>query len=151
MYYINAWNGEGSYHQFGTHEVVYGAYASHARLTNIPGYQWHRGSGDRASGTIVAIEPVYIVRPNDKTLYWKYTITNTAFSGISATAVTNSSRPDDIKLFSVRSEFERWLEGNDTVPSPLPAELGSKDRIIATIEAIARQLEQLKKDVEGLK
>ncbi len=75
MYYMNAWNGEGSFHQFDAHEVVYGAGASRERLTNIPGYQWYRG-GEKSSGTIVAIEPVYIVRPNDNTLYWKYTITN---------------------------------------------------------------------------
>lgn len=151
MYYVNAWNGEGSFHQFDSHEVVYGAGASRERLTNIPGYQWYRG-GEKSSGTIVAIEPVYIVRPNDKTLYWKYTITNVNYSGISATAVANASRPDAIKVFAQREDFEEWLRGNDVAPSgTLPATLGAKEKILRTIEEMGRQLDQLKRDAQSLR
>ncbi len=151
MYYVDAWSGEASYHQFGNHEVVYGASASQKRLTNVPGYQWRR-EGEGGGGVAVGIEPVYIVRPNDPILYWKFTITNVNHSGISATAVVNSSRPDDIKMFPHRYEFEAWLSGNP-VESTTAVKQGSgtqRDEILRTIAEVVKQLEALKRQAEGL-
>lgn len=150
MYFVDATTGEGTYHQFGTHEVVYGAGASLTRLTNIPGYQWHHG-GKESSGTIVATEPVYVVRPNDRTLYWKATITNINYSGISATAVASASRPDDIKVFNRRADFDAWLyqrEAPIAVVAPAGGDL--RGRFLRAIEDLAQRLNGLRKEAESL-
>lgn len=151
MYYIDASTGVGTYHQFGSHEVVYGAGTSAARITNIPGYQWNRGA--ESQGSHVAIEPVYIVRPNDPshTMYWKYTITNISYSGISATAVANSSRPDEVHVFTDRADFEAWLQGGDSVrPVSEEATGSTKENILRTVGELSRQLDELKRQAESL-
>jgi len=112
MYFWNAHTGEGSYHEFAPNEVVYGAGATLQRISNLPGYNWMRKDGDSNSGNMIAVEPVYMTRPGENIPYWKFTITNTEFAGISATAVANGARPDDIKLFRTRNEFEAWKSGN---------------------------------------
>jgi hypothetical protein len=154
MYFTDASTGVGEFHQFGTHEVVYGAGASKDRLTNIPNYQWYHEGEKGGTGQIVAIEPVYVVRPNDPVLYWKYTITNVKNSGISATAVANSSRPDEIKVFTHRADFDSWLHGNEISTSVVGAVSGSKsgvrDELLGDIESLVRQLNVLRTHVESL-
>ncbi|HVU75561.1 MAG TPA: hypothetical protein VHD38_01845, partial [Candidatus Paceibacterota bacterium] len=99
------------------------------------------------------IEPVYVVRANDPTLYWKYTITNVNYSGISATAVTNSSKPDEIQVFRDRSLYEAWLEGADVGDRP-GANTGKggdiKIELLSTIEKISKELTTLRQRVESL-
>jgi hypothetical protein len=149
MYFTDASTGVGTYHEFNSHEVVYGAGASLKRVFNVPGYQWNNGAG--TSGVAVAIEPVYIVRPNDPVLYWKYTITNVNHTGISATAVVNASRPDDIRVFTKRVEFEEWMEGVDTSTPAAASSGGShKDQVLRMISDLARQLDALRQEVQTL-
>jgi hypothetical protein len=149
MYFVNASNGNGTFHQFGTHDVVYGANASQDRLTNISGYQWYHEDGKGGTGQMIATEPVYIVRPDDSTLYWKFTITNVKNSGISATAVANAARPDDIKVFIHRTDFESWLRGNEAAATSSSG-AGIKEELLKDIESLARQLNSLKSRAELL-
>ncbi len=161
MYFVDAATGDGTFHQFKTDEVVYGARAASLRITNIPGYQWyHKGKGDKeSSGNMIATEPVYVVRANDPTLYWKYTITNVQHSGISATAVANASKPDEITPFKTRDEFEAWKRGTVVASVAAPAasaapvgQLGQPGRreIEQLIQGIQTQLGELQKRVQAL-
>lgn len=150
MYFADASTGLGSFHQFGNHEVVYGAGASGDRMTNIPGYQWFH-PGERGGGNIVATEPVYVVRPNDPTLYWKFTITNIKYSGISATAVANAARPDDIAVFTRRADFEAWLHGKEvSQPAPGTPAASLHDQILGDIDALVKQIQTLRDRAQKL-
>lgn len=162
MYYIDASTGEGSYHEFRANEVVYGAATSLTRLTNIPGYQWYRESAGKdgaatTSGTMIAVEPVYIVKPGDRRLFWKATITNTSRTGISATAVMDASRPDDITVFGKRHEFEAWLNSREpkVAPKPVitPRSTDEKilDELVAELDGISSSLARLREKVERLR
>ncbi|MES2931151.1 MAG: hypothetical protein V4682_00445 [Patescibacteria group bacterium] len=148
MYFTDATTGRTTYHQFGSHEVVYGVGASLDRITNIPGYQWRHGD----TGVMEAIEPVYIVRQHDPTLYWKFTITNLDHSGISATAVANASRPDDVRVFTRRADFEAWLRGTETGPSGQGAQQqGTPEQaMLATLAGLEAQLKTLREQVTAL-
>lgn len=151
MYFTEASTGAGTYHEFGNHEVVYGAGAAKDRLTNIPNYQWYHSNDKGGSGSIIATEPVYVVRPNDSKLYWKFTITNRNYSGISATAVANAARPDDILVFTKRSQFEEWLHGNDSVAVVAKgSDVIGRDKILRMIEDLARLMEELKREAGKL-
>ncbi len=154
MYFTDASTGVTTFHQFGQHEVVYGAGAAKARLTNIQGYQWHHEGEKGGTGTIIAIEPVYVVRPNDPTLYWKFTITNVTYSGISATAVANSAQPDDIKVFPHRQDYESWLKGNNVSPASATAVSAAgasvRDEVLSKIEGMTRELNSLRGLVQSL-
>ncbi len=154
MYFTDASTGVTTFHQFGTHEVVYGAGAAKERLTNIQGYQWYHSGDKGGNGVMIAVEPVYIVRPNDPTLYWKFTITNVNYSGISATAVANSARPDDIKVFPVRADYESWLKGNNVSPASAPAISAAgtsvRDEVLSKIEGMTRELNSLRGLVQSL-
>lgn len=150
MYFVDAATGAITYHQYRNDEVVYGAGASLERITNIPGYQWKVGSGEKASGSMIAIEPVYIVRPNDPTLYWKFTITNVNYSGISATAVANSAKPDDILVFTHRKDFEAWLHGKE-VATVQPQPTGSsREELLQLIQDLATRLDAIRRKAESL-
>ena len=116
MYYVDAASGVGSFHEFTSHEVIYGAGGAMKRVSNIPGFQWRHEGDKESSGVAVPIEPVYIVRPNDPNLYWKFTVTNVSHSGISATLVSLASRPDEFKVFTKRADFEAWLQGKAATP-----------------------------------
>lgn len=147
MYYTDASTGASTYHQFGPHEVIYGVTASHTRITNIPGYQWKHGD----TGIMEAIEPVYIVRPHDSRLYWKFTITNAGRAGIAATAVINASQPDDLKVFQHRSDFDAWMTGAETKKNETQPVSGSlKLRILAAISGIEEQLKTLRTEADSL-
>lgn len=147
MYYIDASSGEGWYHEFGKHEVIYGADASLDRVTNIPNYQWKHS--DSNAGTMEGIEPVYIVRPSDPTLYWKFTITNEKRSGISATVVVESVRPDQYILFRKRSDFETWLQGSNVNKADIPSE-SEKKTILRVIGELEQRVNQLRTAVEAM-
>lgn len=147
MYYVDASTGAGSYHQFGTNDTHYGAGASLQRVTNIqiPGVTWFYRSGEHSGGVHVAIEPVYIARPGDPDLYWKFTVTNVQYSGIFATVVLLASNPDKSILFLKRDDFERWLRGG-----PAPTASSHKDAFRLAIESVLQQLQGLQKQVEQL-
>jgi hypothetical protein len=149
MYFTDASNGAGSYHEFDPHEVVYGAGASLKRVNNIQGYQWYDG---KSAGVAIAIEPVYIVRPDEPaTLRWKYTITNVNHTGVSATAVVNAARPDDIQVFHQRAEFEAWLRGADVPAAASPGSVatapsspgGDRARLLRMIDDLRKEVEKL--------
>jgi hypothetical protein len=146
MYFVGADGRSRFFHQFGTHSVAYGPRAALARMTTIPGYQWNTAEG---IGTTIAVEPVYIVRPNDPALYWKFTLTNVDFSGISATAVAKAARPDDIRVFTRRDDFERWLRGEEPHP-PVP-EVVAREQLVRKIEDIVSQLNELKAATQTLR
>ena len=150
MYFVNATNGIGTYHEFDSHGVVYGPAAALERMTNIPGYQWARQGGESAAGTIVATEPVYLVRPNDPALYWKFTITNIKSAGISATAVAHGSRPDDIKVFQQRADFEAWLLGEDPETIVMGEGLGTKAELQQILEQIKGLVGEFEAKVQTL-
>lgn len=141
MYFRNANTGEGSYHEFKPDEVVYGASAALDRVTNIPGYNWYRESNS-SSGNMIAVEPVYIMRPGETMLHWKFTVTNREFAGISATVVSHGSRPDDMKVFRTRAEFETWKHGGST---PTPVTKSREEKIRLFIERITNELGELRK------
>ncbi len=148
MYFVDASTGAGTYHEFKSHEVVYGAGASLKRVINIQGYQWNNGTG--SSGVAVAIEPVYIVRPHDPVLYWKYTITNVDHTGISATAVVNATRPDDIRVYQKRADFDAWMHGKDTSITAVTSGNNPKDQVLRMIDDLAKQLDALRRQAEAL-
>lgn len=135
MYFRNAFTGEGSYHEFKPNEVIYGVGAALTRVTNIPGYNWSHGE----SGNMKAVEPVYITKDGDTAPYWKFTITNIQNAGISATAVSSGSRPDEIKVFKTRDEFELWIHDQKTTPDKKESSF-NKEEIIARIKRIEQEL-----------
>lgn|GEM_PF-4990161 len=137
MYYRNAYTGEGTYHEFKPDEIIYGAGAALGRATNIQGYTWKQGSSDSSSGTTIAVEPVYLTRRGEASPYWKFTVTNHKNEGISATVVSPGSRPDEMKVFRTRDEFEAWLNSGTHTPSSVVA---SKDRE-ATIKEFLDQID----------
>jgi hypothetical protein len=140
MYFVDSHSGKGSFYEFRSHEVAYGPGAGLARITNIPGYQWRTREGH---GTMIAAEPVYVLRPKDGELYWKFTITNSTFSGISATAVARASRPDDIRVFGRRSELENWLRGDDSPPTPTSSGPAAA-HLVEKIDELARRVGELR-------
>jgi hypothetical protein len=143
MYFRNAHTGEGTYHEFKQDEVIYGASAALDRVTNLPGYTWYRERDKSSSGNMIAVEPVYIMRPGESTLYWKFTVTNREFAGISATVIAPASRPDDMKIFRTRAEFEAWKRGETIEPNATPE---SKDvRVKALFDKINNDLAELRK------
>lgn len=150
MYYRNAFTGDGSYYEFSQQETAYGAGAALERMSNIQGYAWSTGKG---GGTIQATEPVYIKRPGDAQMYWKFTVTNLAHSGISATAVVPAAKPDEIKLYHTRDEFDLWLEGRiaNSTPSVVDGTTGVKEKINAIITQIEAKLGELKQLAEQAK
>jgi hypothetical protein len=162
MYYTDASTGEMSYHEFSSHEVVYGAGATLDRMVNIPNYQWyHKGGkvGDTGSGTMIRVEPVYVVRPKDPKLYWKATITNVSHSGISATVVADASRPDDFLIFTKRAEFEAWLHQRESKASSLPVtqvvapQTGGSGKfrkeLLDQLDVLTAELQKLRQKVES--
>lgn len=163
MYYTDASTGEMSYHEFNSHEVVYGAGATLDRMVNIPNYQWyHKGEklGDGGSGTMIRVEPVYVVRPKDPKLYWKATITNVSNSGISATVVADASRPDDFLIFTKRTEFEAWLHQREgkvlsqpstqTTTPPVLTTGKFRSELLTEIDLLSAEVLKLRKKVESL-
>lgn len=151
MYFRNAHTGEGSYHEFKQDEVVYGAGAALGRATNISGYNWKQRHGDSTSGTTIAVEPVYFTRPGESVPYWKFTVTNQEFAGISATIVSHGSRPDDMKIFRTRVEFEAWKKGGELKPKTVaPAGVGSA-AALSTEDAIRGYLDRIDAEVLALR
>jgi hypothetical protein len=83
------------------------------------------------------------MRPGESTLYWKFTVTNREFAGISATVIAPASRPDDMKIFRTRAEFEAWKRGETIEPNATPE---SKDvRVKALFDKINNDLAELRK------
>ncbi len=124
MYYLNLATGARSRYVFGTDEIVYGVSAIMARVTSIGGYTWYQESKDSSSGQTLATEPVYIVRPGEPDrIYWKVTVTNIQYRGISAQVVFDATDPNRFRIFDGgdrgRTQFYDWLEasGDDGLAS----------------------------------
>jgi hypothetical protein len=124
MYYMNLATGRLSRYEFDTGEIVYGVSAIMARVTSIGGYTWYQESRDSSSGQTLATEPVYIVRPGEPDrIYWKVTITNIQYRGISAQVVFDATDPNRFRIFDGgdrgRTQFYDWLEasGDDGLQS----------------------------------
>jgi len=114
MYFATADTFDLTYYEFGANNTVYGPNAALKRVFNLPRYNWHRESeGGGESGNMTAIEPVYIVRPGDESLYWKFSITTKDYTGTSGAAVINASNLDKLRGFENRAEFEAWLHSTD--------------------------------------
>jgi hypothetical protein len=146
MYFRNAYTGEGSYHEFKPDEVVYGASAALDRVTNIPGYSWYHENDKSSSGNMIAVEPVYIMKPGETMLHWKFTVTNREYAGISATIVSDGAKPDDIKIFRTREEFEAWKNGNTVAATK--TEVSRDDKIKVLVETLSTKLEELRKLIQ---
>lgn len=123
MYYLNLATGARSRYVFDADETVYGVSAIMARVTSLD-YQWYTESKDGGSGRILATEPVYIVRPGERDrIYWKVTITNTDYKGITAQVVYDATDPNRFRLFDGgdqgRAQFYDWLQasGDDGLSS----------------------------------
>ncbi len=102
-----------TYIEYKSDNLLYGPTAGLKRVPNIPGYNWYRRSGESESGNMIAIEPVYIVRKQDpEKLWWKTSITNKDYAGVSGVVVGDAARPDNLKIFTSRASFETWLRGS---------------------------------------
>lgn len=174
MYYGDAYSFDLSVYEFAASAMVYGPMAALARVQNLPGYNWYRAvtygpiesHQTLESGTVVAIEPVYIVRPAEPThLYWKFSITNKEYAGMSAVAVVDAANPDDVRSFDTRPAFESWLRGG-TAPTateqPVPTVTvdgevlplsvsAAREELLQQILMLAQQIPQLRVDIQALK
>ena len=148
MYYTDASTGEGSYFEYENDSLVYGPTAGLERVQNLPGFNWYRRTRTGQSGNMLAIEPVYIVHEADpKQLYWKFSITNTDFAGVSAVVVASAKRPDEMKVFERRSEFEAWLVGDEVSPSAEVAKLQSDASLSDEVARLRQIIEGLLRDI----
>lgn len=124
IYYMNLATGERTRYVFGENETVYGVSAVMARVTSIGGYTWYQESGQSSSGQTLATEPVYIVRPGEPDrIYWKVTVTNIQYKGISAQVVFDATDLNRFRIFDAgergRAQFYDWLatSGDDGLQS----------------------------------
>ena len=100
---------------------------------------------------MLAIEPVYIVHENDpKQLFWKFSITNTNFAGVSAVVVASAKRPDEMMVFERRSEFEAWLRGGETSPGAEVAKLQTDASLSDEVARLRQIIEGLLRDIISL-
>lgn len=132
MFYADATTFELSYVEFDPSTTVYGPNAAEKRVKNLTGYIWF--NPDTNTGRVVVTEPVYIVRENDPTLYWKFTITNTNYAGIAATVVVNAHDLDQMAEFKDRGSYEQWLRGETSFITSNDATSSSRAALIKALE-----------------
>ena len=151
MYYTDASTGEGSYFEYEKGSLVYGPTAGLDRVQNLPGFNWYRRTRASESGNMLAIEPVYIVHEDDpKQLFWKFSITNTKFAGVSAVVVASAKRPDEMMVFERRSEFEAWLRGGEASPGAEVAKLQTDASLSDEVARLRQIIEGLLRDIISL-
>ena len=156
MYYVDASTGEGTYHEFSSKEIIYGPDTGLKRVSNLPTWNWYHKDGDSKSGNMVAIEPVYIVRPSEpNVLYWKYTVTNLGYAGISESVVAPAANVDTMIEYKERRDLEKWLRGGITGPavsSPATISTATPPPITpnstGTDTVLASDLASLRKSIE---
>lgn len=154
IYYMNLATGERTKFRIPQGEIVYGVSAVKARVTSISeGFTWYREGKDGGSGQHIATEPVMIVRPTEpEHIYWKVTVTNTDFKGISAQVVFDGFDPARFETFNSsdegRKDFYSWIKGNVQAGNNLHAQLlhhlQEAARHQSEAQKIAAQLSDLK-------
>lgn len=140
-----------TYYEFDTGATVYGPNAALDRVQNVPGYNWHRETSSSQSGNMITVEPVYIVRPSDQKLFWKFSITNTEYRGDSAVVVVNAENVDRLTVYKERPLFEAWLHNLETVaPTPASTASAAPDRS-AILAKIGWHADEIKRLTESLR
>lgn len=141
IYYVNTFTGARTVFKYGLKDNVLGVVAAIDYVKTLRGFKWVEGKDGEETGDHRIIEPVYLTR--DGQLHIKYTITPKAYRGITMTVVVNAVTKDLISL-KTRSEFDRWLSGEDirTVSFDDSVEIESPEN---TDGAHASELAEVKK------
>jgi hypothetical protein len=110
IYYINTYNGERSYYEFGINSQTLGPIAALEQAKSLAGYKWIEEDDANQDGNFRIIEPTYLTK--GEKIYLKFSITPRSYRGVTSTVVVDLSARS-IKEYKSRTEFFAWLHNGE--------------------------------------